>query len=191
MAARRTEELLRVALGVPDRIPYADKRAVRAALPGAAERAAELAELHRRAAGGSPAGPSRWSGCRSRRSTTRRCSGSTGCRPAAGVVSELVDGGVVAGRLVAAAGPDLHLRTAGGRGRRARYAADDRVGAGRRGLGGGGDGARCRTPRRPRLRAGRALLTGADPMVKSWIPFGSLTAMRVDTRLTGTGRWTS
>ncbi|MEU0375323.1 gamma-glutamyltransferase, partial [Streptomyces sp. NPDC006283] len=31
--ARRTEELLRAALGVPDRIPYARKRAARAALP--------------------------------------------------------------------------------------------------------------------------------------------------------------
>ncbi|MFD5079755.1 DUF2797 domain-containing protein [Streptomyces sp. NPDC058371] len=34
MAARRAEELLRAALRVPDRIPYAEKRAVRAALPG-------------------------------------------------------------------------------------------------------------------------------------------------------------
>ncbi|NDZ98379.1 DUF2797 domain-containing protein, partial [Streptomyces sp. SID10116] len=31
-----------------------------------------------------------------------------------GVVRELVDGGAVAGRLVAAAGPDLHLEVAGG-----------------------------------------------------------------------------
>ncbi len=51
MAARRTEHLLRAALGVPDRIPYAEKRAVRFALPVTeAERAAELAELHARAA---------------------------------------------------------------------------------------------------------------------------------------------
>ncbi|EHN72383.1 hypothetical protein SMCF_8188, partial [Streptomyces coelicoflavus ZG0656] len=50
MAARRTEELLRAALGVPDRVPYAHKRAVRDALPGsAAERAAEIAGLHARA----------------------------------------------------------------------------------------------------------------------------------------------
>ncbi len=50
MSARRTEELLRAALGVPDRIPYAHKRAVRAGLPGTeAERAAEIAELHARA----------------------------------------------------------------------------------------------------------------------------------------------
>src|SRR3954452_13511605 len=33
MAARRTEELLRAALQVPDRIPYAEKRAVRSRLP--------------------------------------------------------------------------------------------------------------------------------------------------------------
>lgn len=50
MAARRTEELLRAALRVPDRIPYADKRAVRSALPAsAAERAAEVEDLHARA----------------------------------------------------------------------------------------------------------------------------------------------
>ncbi|MFD6726323.1 DUF2797 domain-containing protein, partial [Streptomyces sp. NPDC060131] len=50
MAARRTEELLRAALGVPDRIPYAHKRAVRAALPESeVERAAEIAGLHARA----------------------------------------------------------------------------------------------------------------------------------------------
>ncbi|CAO0827451.1 hypothetical protein SMICM17S_01872 [Streptomyces microflavus] len=38
MAARRTEEVLRAALGVPDRIPYARKRAVRGRLPGEQER---------------------------------------------------------------------------------------------------------------------------------------------------------
>ncbi|MER7763487.1 DUF2797 domain-containing protein [Streptomyces sp. NPDC097619] len=48
MAARRTEELLRAALGVPDRIPYAHKRAVRAVLPPWPERAAEVLELHAR-----------------------------------------------------------------------------------------------------------------------------------------------
>ncbi len=50
MAARRTEELLRAALRVPDRIPYAAKRAARAALPATGEeRAAEIAGLHGRA----------------------------------------------------------------------------------------------------------------------------------------------
>ncbi|MGI5397912.1 DUF2797 domain-containing protein [Streptomyces sp. CA-135486] len=112
MAARRTEELLRSALGVPDRIPYADKRAVRTALPGAAERAAELAELHRRATG--LAG---WAESLERLEFEAvdhgEMFGLDGLPPATGVVRELVDGGVVAGRLLAAAGPDLHLRTAG------------------------------------------------------------------------------
>src|SRR3954470_14914810 len=50
MAARRTEELLRAALQVPDRVPYAEKRAVRSRLPDSeAERAAEVAALHARA----------------------------------------------------------------------------------------------------------------------------------------------
>ncbi|MFK4224431.1 DUF2797 domain-containing protein [Streptomyces sp. NPDC019890] len=114
MAARRTEELLRSALGVPDRIPYADKRAVRTALPGAAERAAELSELHRRATG--LAG---WAESLERLEFEAvdhgEMFGLDGLPPATGVVRELVDGGVVAGRLLAAAGPDLHLRTAGER----------------------------------------------------------------------------
>lgn len=46
MAARRAEELLRAALGVPDRVPYDRKRAVRADLPGPEVRAAELRALH-------------------------------------------------------------------------------------------------------------------------------------------------
>ncbi|SCD94308.1 Protein of unknown function [Streptomyces sp. IgraMP-1] len=51
MAARRAEELLRSALGVPDRVSYARKRAVRGELPPAGVRAAELAEWHGRAVG--------------------------------------------------------------------------------------------------------------------------------------------
>ncbi|WP_328888166.1 DUF2797 domain-containing protein [Streptomyces sp. NBC_00316] len=112
MAARRTEELLRSALGVPDRIPYARKRAVRAALPGAAERVAEVEGLYGRAAalegegGGWP------------RSLERLpfepvdhtgLFGLDGPVEVARAVTELVADGVVAGRLVAAAGPDLHL----------------------------------------------------------------------------------
>ncbi|MEU9055700.1 DUF2797 domain-containing protein [Streptomyces sp. NPDC048384] len=114
MAARRTEELLRAALRVPDRIPYADKRAVRSALPAsAAERAVEVADLHARAVA-LPAWPE---------SLTREpCQpvdhagvfGLTDLPPAAGQVTELVAGGAVSGRLVAAAGPDLHVETGGG-----------------------------------------------------------------------------
>ncbi|MEV6963325.1 DUF2797 domain-containing protein [Streptomyces sp. NPDC051207] len=111
MAARRTEELLRAALGVPDRIPYADKRAVRSALPAAeAERAAELAELHARAValGGLPesltAEPFR-------PVDHVRDFGLAGAPAAVGEVTELVPGGAVSGELVAVAGPDLHLAT--------------------------------------------------------------------------------
>ncbi|MEV7867235.1 DUF2797 domain-containing protein [Streptomyces sp. NPDC088124] len=114
MAARRTEELVRRGLGVPDRVPYAAKRAVRYALPGAVERAGQVERLHARAAAleGWP------------QSLERMAFGAvdhagvfglerTGTAAVRGVVGELVDGGSVAGRLVAAAGPDLHLAPAG------------------------------------------------------------------------------
>ncbi|MFD9794325.1 DUF2797 domain-containing protein [Streptomyces sp. NPDC059070] len=108
MAARRCEELLRAALGVPDRVSYEQKRLVRAALPGPGERGAEVRELHARAValGGWPesleAAP---------------CLvvdhgdlfGLDGLPSPYGVVRELVPDGVVAGRVLAAAGPDLHL----------------------------------------------------------------------------------
>ncbi|MFD3822301.1 DUF2797 domain-containing protein [Streptomyces sp. NPDC058625] len=110
MAARRTEALLSAALRVPDRIPYADKRAVRAALfDTEGERAAELAELH-----GRSVALTGWP-----ESLTRepfqpvdhvRVFGLAGVPAALGEVGELVAGGAVSGELVAAAGPDLHLR---------------------------------------------------------------------------------
>ncbi|MDU0303164.1 DUF2797 domain-containing protein [Streptomyces sp. PAL114] len=111
MAARRTEELLRAALRVPDRIPYAAKRAARAALPAAAEeRAGELAELHARALALSgwpesldpaPFAP-----------VDHVAVFALGRAHApVGEVGELVAGGAVSGELVAAAGPDLHLAT--------------------------------------------------------------------------------
>ncbi|MFF9219915.1 DUF2797 domain-containing protein [Streptomyces viridosporus] len=114
MAARRTEELLRAALGVPDRILYADKRAVRAALPETeGARAAEIAALHARAValsgwpeslGREPFRPVDHVGV----------FGLAGAPAAVGAVSELVAGGGVSGELVAAAGPDLHLATRAG-----------------------------------------------------------------------------
>ncbi|MFD4602843.1 DUF2797 domain-containing protein [Streptomyces sp. NPDC058464] len=111
MAARRTEELLRAALRVPDRIPYGEKRVVRALLPATpAERAAEIEELHALsvALGGWPESL-----------VPELCQvvdhvgvfGLDGVSAAVGEVSELVPGGVVSGDLVAAAGPDLHLAT--------------------------------------------------------------------------------
>ncbi|MBC9728066.1 DUF2797 domain-containing protein [Streptomyces sp. TRM68367] len=115
MAARRTEELLRAALRVPDRIPYAEKRAVRSELPGAAaERAAEIAELHARAGalGGWPESLVREP---FRAVDHVDVFGLTRLPPAAGEVAELVAGGAVSGELAAAAGPDLHVATDGGR----------------------------------------------------------------------------
>ncbi len=113
MAARRTEELLRGALGVPDRIPYARKRAVRAALPASeAERLAEIAALHARAValGGWPETltPAPYEGVDH---AALFGIGETGGGPAVGEVAELVVGGAIGGSLVAVAGPDLHLAT--------------------------------------------------------------------------------
>lgn len=114
MAARRTEELLRAALRVPDRIPYADKRAVRSGLPGTeAERAAEIRELHARAVGlGGWPESLRAELCQPVDHV--RVFGLADLPAPAGVVAELVAGGAVGGRLVAAAGPDLHLESGGG-----------------------------------------------------------------------------
>ncbi len=113
MAARRAEELLRAALRVPDRIPYADKRAVRAALPPAEERVTELADLHTRAVAldGWPESLER---APFRGVDHGGVFGLDGLPPAAGVVGELVAGGVVSGDVLAAAGPDLHLATGRG-----------------------------------------------------------------------------
>ncbi|MER5447751.1 DUF2797 domain-containing protein [Streptomyces sp. NPDC002766] len=114
MAARRSEELLRAALRVPDRIPYADKRAVRSRLPAsAAERAAEVEALHERAVGlaGWPESLERQP-CRVVDHVG--VFGLEGLPGAVAEVSELVGGGWVSGELVAAVGPDLHLDTARG-----------------------------------------------------------------------------
>ncbi|MFD5785744.1 DUF2797 domain-containing protein [Streptomyces sp. NPDC127037] len=114
MAARRAEEVLRAALGVPDRIAYARKRAVRADLPEPAERAAELAELYGKAAvlegGGGPAVLERLPFAAVDHAGTFGLEAACGPGPVRAVTG-LADGGTVAGRLVAAAGPDLHLDT--------------------------------------------------------------------------------
>ncbi|MFF5974908.1 DUF2797 domain-containing protein [Streptomyces sp. NPDC012769] len=114
MAARRTEEVLRHALAVPDRIPYARKRAVRHVLPPAGERAGEVTELYGRAVGvGVWAETLEVLPCRVHDHVEVF---GIGDLPAYdGSVVELVAGGVVAGRLLAAAGPDLHLLDRSGR----------------------------------------------------------------------------
>ncbi|MFI6696978.1 DUF2797 domain-containing protein [Streptomyces sp. NPDC050433] len=109
MAARRTEELLRTALGVPDRVPYAAKRAVRAALPAEeSERAEEVRELYGRAVD-LPGWPESLERADLEPVDHLDVFGLAGIPPVTGVIGELADGGRVAGRLLAAAGPDLHL----------------------------------------------------------------------------------
>ncbi|MER6117264.1 DUF2797 domain-containing protein [Streptomyces sp. NPDC001743] len=113
MAARRAEEVLRAALGVPDRIPYARKRAVRLDLPDPAERAAEVAELYGRAVALEGRGwPEALERLPCEAVDHAGIFGLSAMDPPGGAVravTGLLDGGAVAGRLVAAAGPDLHL----------------------------------------------------------------------------------
>ncbi|MET9821568.1 MULTISPECIES: DUF2797 domain-containing protein [unclassified Streptomyces] len=114
MAARRTEELLRAALGVPDRIAYAHKRAVRAWLPPTeAERAAGIAGLHARAValGGWPQSLTPEPFRAVDHAGVFGIAGAERGPAAVAEVAELVAGGAIGGELVAAAGPDLHLAT--------------------------------------------------------------------------------
>ncbi|MGW0706458.1 DUF2797 domain-containing protein [Streptomyces sp. NPDC002643] len=113
MAARRAEEMARAGLKVPDRIPYAEKRAVRAALPEKGERAGELEELHRRALG-VYGWPESLEAVAFRAVDHAGVFGLEGLPVADGVVSELVAGGGVGGEVIAVAGPDVHLATGRG-----------------------------------------------------------------------------
>ncbi|MFI5805687.1 DUF2797 domain-containing protein [Streptomyces sp. NPDC051561] len=126
MAARRCEELLRAALGVPDRISYVRKRAVRGALPGPGERAAEVRELHERSVRlmGWPEALERVAcvvvdlvgvyGLDAVQGDGRGGeAGGGGRTEVTGVIGELVTGGSVAGRVVAVAGPDVYLEAGG------------------------------------------------------------------------------
>ncbi|MGP3687445.1 DUF2797 domain-containing protein [Streptomyces sp. IBSNAI002] len=108
MATRRTEELLRAALGVPDRIPYARKRAVRAHLPAAPERAREVAELHARAAA-LPGWPDSLERVGCEVVDHAGVFGLEGLPDPARVITEMVPDAAVVGQLVGAAGPDLHF----------------------------------------------------------------------------------
>ncbi|QGV79718.1 DUF2797 domain-containing protein [Streptomyces ficellus] len=114
MAARRTEEVLGTALGVPDRIPYAAKRAARVGLPGAGERAAEVTELYRRATD-VPGWADTLEPAPLRVVDQVEVFRLGAVERVDAVVGELVDGGCVSGAVVAAAGPDLHLAAADGR----------------------------------------------------------------------------
>ncbi|MFF7262963.1 DUF2797 domain-containing protein [Streptomyces sp. NPDC008159] len=113
MAARRAEEMLRAALKVPDRIPYAEKRVLRAALPERGEREGELAVVHGRALA-LPGWPESLEAVAFEAVDHFGVFGLDGLPAADGVVSELVAGGVVGGEVLAVAGPDLHLATGRG-----------------------------------------------------------------------------
>lgn len=108
MAARRTEELLHTALGVPDRIAYARKRAVRGRLPAVGERSREVAELYARAEAlaGRPDSLERLA-CEV--TDNGEAFGLAGMPAPKTAVTAMASGGTVAGRLAAAAGPDLHF----------------------------------------------------------------------------------
>lgn len=119
MTARRTEDLLGRALGVRDRVAYSAKRAARVALPPVDRRFEELAALHRRAVAlpglpGSldplPFAPVDHGEAFGLDRLTAAVQGGRDF----GTVTHLEDGAVVAGELLGAAGPDLHLRTGGG-----------------------------------------------------------------------------
>ncbi|MEU7281267.1 DUF2797 domain-containing protein [Streptomyces sp. NPDC045431] len=115
MAARRTEEVLGTALGVPDRIPYAAKRAARVRLPDAGERAAEVEALYRRAAGVPGWGETLERAAEPRVVDLAEVFGLERVDAVDGVVGELVAGGSVRGTVVAVAGPDVHLLAGDGR----------------------------------------------------------------------------
>ncbi|MEU3634350.1 DUF2797 domain-containing protein [Streptomyces fradiae] len=133
MAARRTEEVLGAALGVPDRIPYAAKRLARVELPGAAGRAAEVERLYRAARAvpgwGDTLEALPFGGVRDHVPVfgLDRVSrvdgvvgggaggGGGGVSGAVGGGGGLAAGGELAGTLLAVAGPDLHLELADGR----------------------------------------------------------------------------
>ncbi|MEV7090276.1 DUF2797 domain-containing protein [Streptomyces sp. NPDC093085] len=118
MAARRTEEVVRRGLGVPDRVSYAEKRRVRLSLPGAGERAAEVEALHARALA-LEGWPQTLEAVAFEAVDHGRVFGVENLAPEAGAVQavvELVDGGCLVGRVVAAAGPDLYVDVDAGAG---------------------------------------------------------------------------
>ncbi|WP_424891020.1 DUF2797 domain-containing protein [Streptomyces sp. XH2] len=113
MAARRAEAVLGAALSVPDRIPYAAKRAARCPAPSQELRTAELAGLHAQACGLAtlpesltvlPFAPVHHDAAFHL----------DRLRPGCGTVV-LAPGRTVAGTVAAVAGPDLYLDAADGR----------------------------------------------------------------------------
>lgn len=116
MAARRTEEAVRSGLGVPDRIPYARKRAARLRIGAdAGERAREVGRVHAEAVA-LPGWPETLERSPCRVVDHADAFGlpltvsAAGPGPrGAGVLGGLGEGVAVSGVLLGAAGPDLHL----------------------------------------------------------------------------------
>ncbi|WP_268985821.1 DUF2797 domain-containing protein [Streptomyces sp. CC210A] len=114
MAARRTEAVLGAALGLPDRIPYAAKRAARGHLPGPGARRSAAEALY-----GDAARVGGWGETLERLPLDVQDHGEVfgllRLGRLDGVVRALAAGCVVRGTLLAVAGPDLHLRLPEGR----------------------------------------------------------------------------
>ncbi|MFF4160997.1 DUF2797 domain-containing protein [Streptomyces sp. NPDC001678] len=111
MAARRAEAVLGAALAVPDRFPYAAKRAARHPVPPQESRTAELARLHGRASALLPESLTPRPFSPAHHDTTYHLDR---IRPGQAVV-ELAPGRTVAGRVAAVAGPDVYLEATDGR----------------------------------------------------------------------------
>ncbi|GAA0497133.1 DUF2797 domain-containing protein [Streptomyces stramineus] len=113
MAARRAEAVLGTALAVPDRFPYAAKRAARHPLPPRELRTAELAGLHERALGlaGLPESLAVRAFAPVHHDALFHLDR---LRPGHGVI-ELSAGCTVSGAVAAVAGPDLYLDAEDGR----------------------------------------------------------------------------
>ncbi|MFF7656502.1 DUF2797 domain-containing protein [Streptomyces sp. NPDC007983] len=113
MAARRAEAVLGAALGVPDRFPYAAKRAAREEPPPRERRAAELAALHARAGGlgGLPESLALTAFAPVHHDEAFHLER---LRPVRGVIRLAADR-TVAGRVDGVAGPDIHLTAPDGR----------------------------------------------------------------------------
>ncbi|OII68804.1 hypothetical protein BJP39_19905 [Streptomyces sp. CC77] len=114
MAARRTEAVLGAALGLPDRIPYAAKRAARGHLPGPGARRSAVEALY-----GDAVRVGGWGETLERLPLDVQDRGEVfgllRLGRLDGVVRALAAGCVVRGTLLAVAGPDLHLRLPEGR----------------------------------------------------------------------------
>ncbi|MFD8993236.1 DUF2797 domain-containing protein [Streptomyces abikoensis] len=113
MAARRAEAVLGAALAVPDRFPYAAKRAARHPVPPQERRTTDLARIHAQALAlaALPESLTRHPFSPTHHDTAYHLDR---IRPGEAVV-ELAPDRTVAGRVTAVAGPDVYLEATDGR----------------------------------------------------------------------------